>query len=316
MSAPVKNKREIVAAYAYKDEEGRLLYEKVRWGPDKEFSIRQPNPDYDPTQSSGMETNKPWLWNARGVRWVLYRMPQIIDARRQQPKRMIFIVEGEGVANEVVHDGMEATTNGAALMWHQVDDRAKQCLKGANVCVLPDNDPFDSNLGFSVGMKHAEEVCDDLMKIAASVRMITLPGLPKRGDYVDWKRESVARGEGAGDRQSFLRKLVNDTPIWQGKAAPKVVNKPAPVVPTKPNLVAKSALYIGDVMDELQRQSLQVNSTLEVIARSQAYLNAALNDATAGKDCGFNLTRSAAVIALGLETLPEFKSMVEVPSGD
>ena len=48
----------------------------------------------------------------------------------------------------------------------------------ANVIILPDND--------ETGRKHANAVAAFLKKVNARVRIIDLPGLPPKGDVVDW----------------------------------------------------------------------------------------------------------------------------------
>ena len=51
-------------------------------------------------------------------------------------------------------------------------------LKGATVIVLPDND--------EPGRYHAKQVAKSLHGVAASVKVLTLPGLPEGGDVYDW----------------------------------------------------------------------------------------------------------------------------------
>src|SRR5262245_27884204 len=54
----------IAATYAYHDEEGEVLYEVVRFEP-KSFAMRR---------SDGRGG---WIWDMRGVRRVLYRLPSL-----------------------------------------------------------------------------------------------------------------------------------------------------------------------------------------------------------------------------------------------
>src|SRR5436189_130430 len=58
----------IVATYDYTDERGTLLYQNVRYEP-KDFRMRRPD-------GTG------WTWNVKGVRRVLYRLPDLAEARR------------------------------------------------------------------------------------------------------------------------------------------------------------------------------------------------------------------------------------------
>jgi putative DNA primase/helicase len=51
-------------------------------------------------------------------------------------------------------------------------------LAGKAVLILPDND--------EPGRKHGRDVAASLAKIAKSVRVLELPGLPDKGDVADW----------------------------------------------------------------------------------------------------------------------------------
>ena len=51
-------------------------------------------------------------------------------------------------------------------------------LRGKAVAILPDND--------DAGRQHALRVAKALHGIAASVCLVELPGLPEKGDIVDW----------------------------------------------------------------------------------------------------------------------------------
>jgi hypothetical protein len=69
--APVaaKPRARQVATYDYTDEEGRLLYQVVRYEP-KTFKFRRPG------------LGGKWEWSVKGTRRVLYRLPAILDAVR------------------------------------------------------------------------------------------------------------------------------------------------------------------------------------------------------------------------------------------
>ena len=61
------NGKRIAATYDYRDANGELLYQVVRFEP-KGFAQRRPN-------GKGR-----WVWNLRGVRRVLYRLPELLAA--------------------------------------------------------------------------------------------------------------------------------------------------------------------------------------------------------------------------------------------
>ena len=78
----------IVAAYDYIDESGALLFQVVRLDP-KTFRQRRPaRPDDPPDQ-----VRNNWVWSVEGVRQVLFRLPELIEALALE--RRVFIVEGE-----------------------------------------------------------------------------------------------------------------------------------------------------------------------------------------------------------------------------
>ena len=88
----------------------------------------------------------------------------------------IFVVEGEKDADRLYQLGLTATTNpmGAGYWRNEFNEH----LRGRIVILLPDND--------TPGKRHMEAVRQNLKRIAISVKVITLPGLPEKGDVSDW----------------------------------------------------------------------------------------------------------------------------------
>ena len=170
------SQRQIVMKYPYKDEAGELLYEVVKTEPKGYYQQR---PD----------GNGGWIRDLKGVRRVLYRLPELLAAG---PGATVFVVEGEKDADKLAGLGLVATTNsGGAGKWRK---EYSECLQGRSVVVIPDND--------EPGRKHARQVADSLWGVAASVRVVELPGVPEKEDVSDWlkshaKEELVALGEAA-----------------------------------------------------------------------------------------------------------------------
>ena len=79
-----------------------------------------------------------------------------------------------------------------------------QYLRGRRVFILPDNDES--------GRKHAQQVALTLQGIAASVRIVELPGLPVKGDVSDWLA--------AGGTREKLVELAEATPEWTPEETP------------------------------------------------------------------------------------------------
>lgn len=173
--------RREIAAYPYRDESGKVLYESVRFEP-KDFRQRRPDGQggYD--------------WNLNGTPRKLYRLPELLAAK---PGQTVLIVEGERDADNLAQLGLVAITNsGGAGKWR---DEYNEPLRGRKVVVVPDND--------EPGRKHAAHVAESLQGIAASVKVVELPGLPEKGDATDWLN--------AGGTVSELRNIVNATAVFK-----------------------------------------------------------------------------------------------------
>lgn len=167
-------------AYDYRDESGNLLYQVCRY-PGKKFLQRRPN------RSGG------WSWNLRGVRRVLYRLPELVAA----PDATVHITEGEKDADRLAREGLTATTNsGGAGKWRE---EYVEALEDRDVVVLPDNDES--------GRKHARKVARALHGKARSIKVIELPDLPEKGDVSDWLA--------AGHTVEELKAVVEATAEWQ-----------------------------------------------------------------------------------------------------
>jgi hypothetical protein len=178
-----KPKGKIVNTYDYHDAVGNLIFQVCRMEP-KDFRQRRPDGNGD------------WIWNMAGIERVLYRLTDLKAAA------LVFIVEGEKSADRLRSLGVTATCSpGGAGKWKtQYNDP----LKGKVVCIIGDNDP--------PGRGHAEDVARKLYGVAASIRVVELPGLPDKGDVFDWLD--------AGGTLEQLRSLVEATPDWDPATAP------------------------------------------------------------------------------------------------
>ena len=173
-------RRTIDRTWDYTDEAGNRLFQVVKYKP-KGFSQRQSDGDGG------------WLPNMTGARLVPYRLPDIINANTD---RVIFVGEGEKDADVLAALDLIATCNPMGDgKWR---DEYSVYLIDRRVVILPDND--------DAGRKHAEQVAASLHGIAASVRVLALPGLPEKGDVSDWLANGGTRKE--------LRRLVDATPEW------------------------------------------------------------------------------------------------------
>lgn len=159
-SSAGSGKPQIVGSYDYRDEHGNLLRQVQRLEP-KNFLQRAP------------DGNGGWKYKLDGVPHVPYRLPELLAA---DPRRPVFIVEGEKDADRLASLGFVATTNvGGAGKWRAENS---EYLRGQHVVIIPDND--------EPGSKHAKRVEQSLRGVAASVRVLKLHDLPPKGDVSDW----------------------------------------------------------------------------------------------------------------------------------
>lgn len=144
---PTNGKPEIVATYDYTDEEGRLLFQVVRYTP-KTFKQRRRLPGGQ------------WQWSLDDTRRVLYRLPRVIEA--VQRGHTIFVVEGEKDVHAVEAAGATATCNSAgAGSWR---DEYARSLAGADVVVIADRD--------EKGRDHARTAAASLESAGCSVTIV------------------------------------------------------------------------------------------------------------------------------------------------
>lgn len=182
----VETRKRLVKTYDYVDLDGRMFFQACRYEP-KDFNQRQP------TASGG------WAYNLDGITPVLYRLPQIVEAVSMG--RRIYIVEGEKDADALWQYDYPATTSPmGAGKWRE---SYADVLAGANVVILPDND--------DVGRAHAVQVAASLHARDCSVKIVTLPGLPPKGDVSDWLAID-------SNDLDALEELIDTTPRWNGGA--------------------------------------------------------------------------------------------------
>jgi len=147
--------------YDYVDEDGEILYQVVR-KPDKAFLHRRPD------DKGG------WEWSASGVRKVLYRLPQVLEAIENG--ETVIVTEGEKDVHTFEHYGYVATCcSGGAQGWKK---EFGDIFDGANVVLCGDQDP--------AGQSYLRQVRDSLTS-AASISKVELPALYK--DITDWHED-------------------------------------------------------------------------------------------------------------------------------
>jgi RecA-family ATPase len=177
-------------------------------------------------QHGGGEEKRIWQEHLAGNAWVKgggdapevpYRLPELLAASPADP---VFVVEGEACADLLAAKGYVVTCNrGGAGKWK---DTLANHFTGRRVIILSDND--------DTGRDHAEDVARKLHGIAASVAMLDLPGLPPKGDVVDWFKAGGTRAQfdgmvkQAGPRETVQQPRAGFSVInagaWAGQSAP------------------------------------------------------------------------------------------------
>lgn len=159
-------KGEVVAVYHYLDADGKYVFEKRRIEPGKKkskdffFFHRRP----DGTEVQGKPDCPP----------LLYGLPGLANT---QPGETVFVVEGEGKVDALKSWGLVAVCNygGAHQGWPETFNKF---FMGRVVIIVPDND--------GSGEKYAANVAKALLPVAEAVKVLRLPGLPEKGDVLDW----------------------------------------------------------------------------------------------------------------------------------
>jgi len=171
----------VVATYPYVNGNGELLFEVQRLAP-KAFRQRRPI-------AGG------YTYTLGDVKPVIYRLPELLAF----PHATVFVVEGEKDADRLRSEDLVATTVSGSTIWTA---ELADPLRGHDVVILADND--------EPGIAKAEKAAAVLHEIAASVRLVRLPGLPAKGDVSDWLD--------AGHSREELEAICTAGPIWQPNA--------------------------------------------------------------------------------------------------
>ena len=197
------------ATYDYVDENEILLFQVCR----------KPNKGGFPQRHLNGKGN--WVWGTKGIRKVLYRLPELLAALAAD--NTILVVEGEKDVNAAWRLGLPATCSpgGASELGKQPKWRQEysETLRGADVLIIPDHD--------GPGYAHASAAAQMSLGLAKRVRMLKLveywPECPKGGDLSDWFA--------AGHTREELGDLIANAPVWvPPEEAPPLVPDDQPSV--------------------------------------------------------------------------------------
>jgi putative DNA primase/helicase len=277
----VVGRKQIVQTYDYQDEDGRVLYQSVRYEP-KGFAQRRPLGGED------------FAWTLGDTRRVVYRLPQL----HGQPE--VIIVEGEKDADRLWTLGLVATTNAmGAGKWQ--DSYAEQLLSAgaSRFIVIPDND--------RAGQAHAAEVVRSLEDCnpGGDIRLVQLPGLPPVRDK---HGEDVSDWLDAGHTFEELLEVIAHTPRVE------------PTVPTTERVAVPEPVDLTDLMARrypddpglcaggiLIRRGLAVVGGAPKLGKSSLVKNLVLRRATGAAWLGFSTAKGRTLVVQAEIPEPELQ---------
>jgi AAA domain len=168
----------VVATYFYVSADGEVLYEVQRLEP-KSFRQRRP------LEGGG------YSYKLGDVQPVLYRLPELLKFQ----DATTFFCEGEKDADRVASLDLTAMTISGSSKW---TPELAEPLRGRDVIILRDAD--------EPGAEKAEKAAQALHGVAATLRLVLLPGLPDKGDVSDWLD--------AGNSREQLERVCLEAPLW------------------------------------------------------------------------------------------------------
>lgn len=180
--------KEIDRQYDYCDAVGALQYQVIRYKGRKNFMPRRPDPLH-PSR---------WIYDLPEAMRLPYGLNKVAAADT------VYIVEGEKDCQTLEARGLCASTNPfGAGKWL---DGYNQYFIAKHIIILYDND--------EPGRAHAQLVARNLQPVAASVKIIDLPGCENKEDVTDWFSK--------GHTLEELQQLVTSTAQLKQTPAEKI----------------------------------------------------------------------------------------------
>jgi len=217
-------KKEIAEIYDYKEADGTLRYQVVRYYP-KTFRQRRP------------DGQGGWIWDLKGVTPLLYNLPAVVDAVGAD--KPIYLVEGEKDANNLIAEGLTATTmsGGAKAKWLP---QYTETLKGATVVMIPDDD----KAGYE-WTQHIGDIIDNWTKM---LKIINLDFRVNGHEWLGWKDGVVMSCSGVG---KDITDWLKDHTV---KELEQLILETDPFIPS--NVVTR------DVFDALDKHVIYIHNEL------------------------------------------------------
>lgn len=148
--------------WAYKNKAGEIIAYHGRWDTPTGKNVRwkKAGGSYS---TGGVHVENLQLYNS-----------EELESRKADP---VMLVEGEPAADALISRGVLACTNGGGASQKRWGSSLEP-LRNRDLLLFPDND--------DAGKKLMEELIEQLKHTARSIRVLSVPGLPYKGDAVDF----------------------------------------------------------------------------------------------------------------------------------
>jgi hypothetical protein len=229
--APARSKQ--VAWYDYTDENGKLLFQVVRFEP-KEFRQRSP------------DGKGGWVWKTKGIKRVPYKLTELFEGIGLE--HVVYIVEGEKDVETLMRWKLTATCNPAGA--GKFGTAIIKYFKGANVVIVADND--------DAGRNHVADVAKKLSGAAKRIRLLDLSQhwqeCPPKGDISDW----VAKGGTVEQLNEIIEALpdyskAEDPTIEDPTVEDEPIPGELPVIKIKPGMRNAITNQVEDAIINAER---------------------------------------------------------------
>ncbi len=178
--------RDIESTYDYTDEKGNLLYQVVR-KTGKRFMQRHP--------VEGQPGR--WIWGLGKASPVPFQLAKLVKTKTE----VVALCEGEKDCLALMRAGWIASCNNGGA--GNFKPALVPWFADKHIAIFPDND--------EPGRKHAEAVAKLLHPVAASIRIVEIPGLELKGDIGDY----LSTGKTAEDVYALYEAAQDWTPEWK-----------------------------------------------------------------------------------------------------
>ena len=187
------NGDEVINVYKFRNENNKIIYIKIRTKGKKFLHVRlisnylvwglKGGLYYETFEGSNIFASSEKDTREIAVEEqskILYNLPNVIRGIIED--KTIYIVEGEKDADNLIKNGLIATTTstGGGTGKEKWNNSYSKYFKSAKVVILPDND--DSGLQF------ANQVKESILDYCYRVQILTISNKPK-GDISDWLEE-------------------------------------------------------------------------------------------------------------------------------